>query len=437
MRKDWAEIELGEAGKIVSGGTPKTKVPEYWGGEIAWITPADLSGYSSKYISKGRKSITSLGLENSSARLMPKNSVLFSSRAPIGYVAIANNDLATNQGFKSLVPYPAVNSNYVYWYLKYAKQIAVENASGTTFKEISATAFSKLPFKLAPIPEQRAIVAKIEQLFSELDNGIANLTAAKDKLEIYRQAVLKKAFEGGLTDTKITKRSLSDFVALVTKGSSPKWQGFSYINDSSQLLFITSENVREGYIDLEKKKYLPLGFNEVQKRSMLKKGDILFNIVGASIGRAAIYNLEAICNVNQAVAIIRLREDLSNVYLNYYLNSEMAKHEYLKKRVDVARANLSLKDVNGIKIPYCSYEKQLLITEEIESRLSHCDNILSNIEEGLEKSEALRQSILKQAFEGKLLSETELEACRNEPDWEPAEKLLKRIKNTKIELKEA
>ncbi|MGN9162994.1 restriction endonuclease subunit S [Clostridium sulfidigenes] len=431
MREDWIEVELGKLGKVVSGGTPKTSIPEFWGEDISWITPADLSGYGEKYITKGKKSITIEGLQKSSAKLMPQNSVLFSSRAPIGYVVIAKNELCTNQGFKSLIPYSIVYSEYVYYQFKALKNTAEKNASGTTFKELSAKAFAMLPFKLAPLPEQRAIVAKIEQLFSELDNGIDNLKKSKEKLEIYRQAVLKKAFEGELTNAIITYKSLSYFAILITKGASPKWQGFDYIDDSSQLLFITSENVREGYMDLSKKKYLSIGFNEIQKRSVLNKGDVLFNLVGASIGRSAIFEEDKLANINQAVAIIRLNEELSNKYLNYFLNSEVAKQEYLKKKVDVARANLSLKDVNEIIVPLCSRTEQNQIVQEIETRLSVCDNILTNIDEGLEKSEDLRQSILKKAFEGELLSKDELEACRKEPDWEPAEKLLERIKKEK------
>ncbi|MCO5383944.1 MAG: restriction endonuclease subunit S [Methanosarcina barkeri] len=130
---------------------------------------------------------------------MPKGSVLFSSRAPIGYVAIAGSELCTNQGFKSLVPNEAVNSDFLYYYFKSMKQLAEKRASGTTFKELSGKTFADLPLCLPPLPEQRAIVSKIELLFSELDNGISNLKLAQDQLKVYRQAVLKKAFEGELT----------------------------------------------------------------------------------------------------------------------------------------------------------------------------------------------------------------------------------------------
>jgi type I restriction enzyme S subunit len=149
--KHWQVKKLIDIGEIVSGGTPSTKVSEYWDGNISWISPADLSGYSQKTIQKGRKSITDSGLKNSSSRMMPKGSVLFSSRAPIGYVVIAGNDICTNQGFKSIVPNKSIFNEYLYYFLKASKQEAEKVASGTTFKEISLKAFAQLEIPLPPL----------------------------------------------------------------------------------------------------------------------------------------------------------------------------------------------------------------------------------------------------------------------------------------------
>lgn len=195
----WVETEISELGMIVSGGTPSTKVPDFWGGDIIWYSPADLTGYTAKFISRGAKNLTQEGLENSSAKLMPAGSVMFSSRAPIGYVAITSVAAATNQGFKSLVPSKEISADYVYHYLKSAKQMAEERASGTTFLELSGRAFSQLPVPVPPLNEQRRIVEKIENLFAELDKGEESLQAAKARAGLYRQSLLKHAFEGHLT----------------------------------------------------------------------------------------------------------------------------------------------------------------------------------------------------------------------------------------------
>ena len=195
----WSWTTVAELGKVVSGGTPSTKEASYWGGDIAWISPSDLTGYTDKFIGRGAKSITASGLQNSSATVMPAGSIHFSSRAPIGYTVISSRSMTTNQGFKSLVPADGVFNQYIYYYFKSAKQLAESVATGTTFKEISGSAFSKMPVPLPPTTEQHRIVAKIEELFSELDQGVASLKTAREQIKVYRQSLLKNAFEGKLT----------------------------------------------------------------------------------------------------------------------------------------------------------------------------------------------------------------------------------------------
>lgn len=195
----WLWTNMSELGQIVSGGTPSTKEPTYWGDEINWISPADLTGYSGKTIRKGAKGLSKIGLANCSAKEMPAGSVHFSSRAPVGYVVISSQPLATNQGFKSLVPATGIFNEYVYYYLMASTDYARRRASGTTFLELSGKAFGDLRVPIAPKVTQHRIVAKIEELFSELDKGIESLKTARTQLKVYRQAVLKHAFEGKLT----------------------------------------------------------------------------------------------------------------------------------------------------------------------------------------------------------------------------------------------
>ena len=195
----WEWSVIGDLGDVVSGGTPSTKVPEYWGGDVIWFAPSDLTGYKPKHIARGAKTLTEKGLAKSSAKLMAAGSVMFSSRAPVGYVAINSAPAATNQGFKSVVPHRELLNEYLYHYLKAAKHIAEERASGTTFKELSGSAFSALPVPLAPANEQRRIVDRIEALFDEIDRGVESLRDAKRAIGLYRQSLLKSAFEGRLT----------------------------------------------------------------------------------------------------------------------------------------------------------------------------------------------------------------------------------------------
>lgn len=190
----YRKCAISEIGEIVSGATPKTSISANFGGEIPWLTPADLSGYREKYISRGARNLTKQGYDSCSTQLMPAGTVLLSSRAPIGYVAIAKNDICTNQGFKSIVPKEGVDSEFLYYQLKYLKNILQDLGSGTTFKELSAKKLGTVQVVVPPIKEQRCIVSKIEELFSKLEASVAELQTAKEKLKVYRQAVLFRAF---------------------------------------------------------------------------------------------------------------------------------------------------------------------------------------------------------------------------------------------------
>jgi type I restriction enzyme S subunit len=195
----WVELPLEKLGEINSGGTPSTSEPKYWDGNISWISPVDLSRYTNKYISNGRKSITAYGLQKSSAKLLPQGTVLFSSRAPIGYVAIASNELCTNQGFKSVTPNSEVDSEFLYYALISNIDQADKLASGTTFKEISKAAFSKLIIKLPQNKVlQKILVQEIESRLSICDKIEESIEQGLQQAEALRQSILKKAFEGKL-----------------------------------------------------------------------------------------------------------------------------------------------------------------------------------------------------------------------------------------------
>ena len=168
LPESWMFARLKHIGEVIGGGTPKTNIDEYWDGNIPWLTPADLSGYEDMHISIGARTITELGLQSSSAQLLPENSILYSSRAPIGYIAIAANTISTNQGFKSVVPNNSTMSPYLYYCLKARTSDIVRRATGTTFKEISGSAMAETIVPLPPINEQQRIFDKASQLLEVL-----------------------------------------------------------------------------------------------------------------------------------------------------------------------------------------------------------------------------------------------------------------------------
>jgi type I restriction enzyme S subunit len=205
--ESWEWVRLGELGKVVGGGTPKTSIADYWDKEgIPWLTPADMKFFTGKYANYGKRNISALGLEKSSAQLMPKGTILYSSRAPIGYIAIAANDISTNQGFKSLVPVMFEINEFLYHCLIARTNDIVSRASGTTFKEISGTEFGLTILPLPPIEEQKRIVTKIEELLPYIDryeqawNELEELN--KKFPDDLQKSILQLAIQGKLVEQR-------------------------------------------------------------------------------------------------------------------------------------------------------------------------------------------------------------------------------------------
>lgn len=222
---------------------------------------------------------------------------------------------------------------------------------------------------------------------------------------------------------------LKDLVILITKGSSPSWQGVKYVDNG--ILFITSENVREGYLELSSPKFLEDKFNDIQSRSILKKGDLLTNIVGASIGRTAEFNLNLDnCNINQAVAIIRLIEKSLNSYFLKVLNSSFIIAQMVGKTVETARPNISLSSVENLIVPLPPLAEQHRIVSKIEELLPKVEEY-GKAQDALNKlnaelPERLKKSILQEAIEGRLVPQ--------DPNDEPASVLLAKIRQEKEQL---
>ena len=197
---EWTTGTISDLGAVVGGSTPSKAKPEYYTESgIAWITPKDLSINKSKFISHGENDITELGLKNSSAAIMPEGTVLFSSRAPIGYIAIAAGEVATNQGFKSVVPKPEIGTPFVYFFLKHNLPVIEGMASGSTFKEVSGSTMKSIP---AVIPDTETL-AKFSDFCAPIFAQQRILEKQSQSLASLRDDLLPKLMSGEIGVSEI------------------------------------------------------------------------------------------------------------------------------------------------------------------------------------------------------------------------------------------
>ena len=271
----------------------------------------------------------------------------------------------------------------------------------STHKRYWIQQYSKIKVKIPPVPEQERIVAKIEELFSELDNGVETLKKTKQQLAVYRQAVLKEAF----ASTAASYRRLEELCFFITKGTTPSKSTMTA--ESGEIPFIkvynlTFDNTLDFSIDptfVDKETH-----NGFLGRSIVYPGDVLMNIVGPPMGKVSIVpDMYPEWNINQAIARFRCLDGLYNKYLAYFLGySDTVEKMKSRAKATAGQFNLTLEICRDIQIPVPSIGEQEKIVFDIETKLSQQQKIAETIELALQQAEAMRQSILKKAFEGDL-----------------------------------
>jgi type I restriction enzyme S subunit len=436
----WKVVALGEVAKVVGGGTPKTSVTGNFteSGGHPWITPADLTGYTKKYIARGRRNLTDQGLATSSATYMPAGTVLFSTRAPIGYVAIAENPVTTNQGFRSFVPSPEVDSEFLYYALKLARYEAEHLASGTTFAELSGTNAKKLQLALAPLEDQRRLVSLLDRTTDRFASAEDHLALARKALERLRKAVLVAACTGQLSadwrhanpdaesvESALALRSVprgrrtredpveldlpelpnSYLVASVGEVADLIEYGTSKKCDAGPgVPVLRMGNIQNGTLDLTDLRYCREDAETA--RLMLQEGDLLFNRTNSPelVGKSAVFH--GGFPMSFASYLIRVRFDSAVIlpdFANYWLNSAWGRAwAQLAKTDGVSQSNINGSKLALLPLPLPPLGEQEVIVERASRMLGVADSLLvraDGIEATLHRGSL---SVLAKAFRGEL-----------------------------------
>lgn len=402
---NWAMSNIGAIANVVAGGTPKADDKSNFsapGTGFAWLTPADLSGYIEKYISHGSRDLSEKGLTTSSAKLMPAGALLFSSRAPIGYVAIAANEISTNQGFKNFVFSNEIVSTYAYYYLKSIRGLAESLGTGTTFKEISGATAKTLPFVIPPFAEQKEISDRLDILMAQVEATQARLARIPDIIKKLRQSVLSAATAGNLTKSKEEwiEADLSKVASHIVDcpHSTPKWSSSGYY-------CVRTTAFNEFFLDLSAQGFVSADvYEERTKRLTPLAGDILYSREG-TIGIACQIPEGVELCLGQRMVLIRAGHLVNSKYLTIVLNSNKIISIVRQKNIGSTVPRINMSDIKIFPIPLPALEEQTEIVRRVEQLFAYADTLELQAKAAKARVDNLTQAILAKAFRGELTAD--------------------------------
>ena len=348
--EEWKECKLSEIMDLIGGGTPKTSNPDYWDGDIPWISVKDFNG-ERRYVGDTEKKITKLGLENSSTKILSKGDIIISARGTVGELAIIPSGMAFNQSCYGLRAKDFVDSCFLYYLLKQSVNILKHNTHGSVFDTITRETFENISVKLPPLPTQQKIAA----ILSSLDDKIELNNKINTNLEQQAGALFKNWFVdfepfGGKMPEGWKECKAEELCTVVTKGTTPTTLGKKFTD--SGINFIKGESILDNHtFDLQKISHIDDETNLMLKRSIIQPNDILFTIAG-TLGRFAFIDETLIpANTNQAVGIIRANPEIISPYYLYSFFIGNWHNDYYTKRIQQAvQANLSLGTIKSLPI---------------------------------------------------------------------------------------
>jgi type I restriction enzyme S subunit len=377
LPEGWTQEKLGSVCKINMGQSPPSETYNFNNVGLPFFQGkaefTDLYPHPVKWCSAPKK-------------IAEPGDLLLSVRAPVGAINIANQKCSIGRGLAS-IRYPDCKL-FIYYFLKLVEKELDNKGTGTTFRAISGDILRNTTVPFPPLNQQKQIVNKIEELFSELDKGIENLKVAQLQLKIYRHAVLKNAYEGLKSKTTVGK--LFDFIG----GGTPSKKEFSYWDGS--INWASVKDVKGDFLNQTRDKITEKGL-KYSASNLAHPGEIIL-ITRISPGKVIISNIATA--INQDLKIVKPKFKFSSKYVYYLFKS--IEWDCLKLSSGTTVLGINLTSLKAIEIPDVDIELQNKIVSEIESRLSVCDKIEETIKVSLQQTKALRHSILQKAFEGKL-----------------------------------
>ncbi len=397
MKQGWEIKTLGEISEILNGGTPDTTIPKFWNGENLWITPKDMGKLVSIYVDDTLRKITNEGLKNSSAKILPPNSIILSSRAPIGHLAINLKYISTNQGCKGIVPKKEVNTLFLYYFLSKSVDLLNSLGTGTTFKELSGSKLGTVEIPIPPLPDQQRIVSILDQAFAAIAkvkaNAEQNLKNAKELFESYLQRVFADKLHGTRSN------ALEDLCELIVdcehKTAPVQETGYPSIR---------TPNIGKGVLILENVNRVSEETYQKWTRRAIPQANDLILAREAPAGNIAVIpeNLE-VCLGQRTVLIRPYRDKFISKYLAYLILSKDVQEMLLSHSTGATVEHVNMKDIRAFKIyNLSSIVEQQTIVQKLDALSSETKKLEAIYQKKIVDLEELKKSVLQKAFNGEL-----------------------------------
>ena len=394
---EWKEKKLSDVAEIVGGGTPPTAVEKYWGGDIQWFTPTEIKN---KYIVNSKRTITQVGLDTSSARLLPKGTLLFSSRATVGEIGIAVQECTTNQGFQSFIVNKDNDSEFLYnWIIKNKKEF-IRRASGSTFLEIGKSEIKKIKSNIPLLSEQQKIAA----FLTAVDSKIEQLSKKQELLGEYKKGLMEQIFSqairfkanDGSDFPDWEEKKLGDLSVVISDGNYGELYPTSSDFKLTGVPFLRANNIKSLKIDGTDTKYITEEQHSLLTSGHLQTNDILITTRGVLGNLAIVESTHNGSNINAQICLLRVTNtsELNHFYLLFVLDHRDSKKQYKAFETGTALKQLPKGNLRKIKLKLPTLFEQ----NKIANFLSSIDTKIEQVGKQLRESKQFKKALLQQMF---------------------------------------
>lgn len=416
LPKNWTIATLNDVAKLTSGGTPLATKKEYYeNGTIPWLVIGDLTD---SFVECSEKYITEIALKESNAKLLPIGTLLIAMYGSIGKLGITKIECATNQAIASIIELYGIDKFFLFYLFLYKRPFLMQLGKGGTQKNISLAVLNSLEIPLPPLAEQGRIVAKIEELFAGIDAGVENLKSVKNQIALYRQSVLKSAFDGTLYKT--TEWNFTSIGTVCDINPKTVLPDFS---DDSIVSFLPMPTV-----EAETGAFSPetVEYKKVKKGyTKFQNNDVLFAKITPCMenGKSCVVHdlIQGVGFGSTEFHVLRCHAGMLPEYVFYFVVQKAFRSKAISFMTGaVGQKRVPADYLRDCEIPVPTLAEQEKIVAEIESRFERADALETAVDRALNDAEKLKQAVLKKAFSGELVPQN--------PDDEPASVLLARIR---------